>query len=438
MSNTTVWTIDPTIYEYARTQAKARAAAQWSRWMTDPNSVNLWTAYNSAQNQTWIDPWFEKELGGNFNGPSTGSGDPAYELTQNAYMIYAWMLYHGYCREAIISLLTVNQHETNMTAGSWEDFVSPYAASNDPSSLIGYDAERTGQSPYNYTWYLHGTIVPSWTDTFYDESNHQTYSLTAPAGSWDAVKKHYIDTYMGDDNFEHPYIPLRFNRTIVNPNQLYAYDYIGYGIVQWTAWSDTLVRHAEMCYPGYGGKHWQWNYTFQLMILEWERAQAMATPSEDQQGTYYGEWINTAATNASFIHNGVQYNYPTECTWDQWASGDPVTWVQTKCADIGVTDQQLIEYYTRQLMIDVFARCYLHASAYHTSWSDMTTQSAYFAGAVDYWNNNGGGDIHDVPRARDLPATELDQFHISNSELISCILTNNKREVRRRAVTIYI
>lgn len=445
MSNTEDWTISAAHYEYAKQEAKKRAKKQWDKWMNDPKSINLWITYNRVQNTAWDNPWIEKELGGLYNGPSVPASPLAYEVTQNAYMEYCFWKWKGHARYSAIAMLTIDWNETRMAHGSWEYsnsryMIAPYNASNNPNSLIGFDANRSAEGMASYTWFVNGAIVPSWTDTFFDESNHQTYSLTAPAGSWDAVKKRYIKTYT-DDEGEHPVIEdghLVFSHDIVNPNQLYAYEVVGYGIVQWTAFG-RLVRHARSAFPGYGGDHWQYNGTLQLFVLDWERKTAMNTTPENQHlPTYQGEWVNSYATRAVFEHNGTQYHYPYSCTWDYWASDGPVTWCRNKCAELGITNAATIDEHCRQLMLDIMGACYLHSGYYRISFSNVRTQSRYFGGAIDYWDANGGFDVKDIPRPRDIPTTtELDQYHMNKATLVSAILTpTNKR--RKRSCQLHI
>ena len=145
-----------------------------------------------------------------------------------------------------------------------------------------------------------------------------------------------------------------------------------------------------------------------------------------------------SSRSANFVYNGTIYNYPYNCTWDNWASGGHLSWVEEKCSQLGITSQSQIENFKHLITIDIFCRCYLHAgSAYHDSYNRLQTQRLYFGSAIAYWNANGGGDIRHVPRPRDIPVTELDQYHMNKATLVSAILTpTNKR--RKRSCQLHI
>lgn len=446
MSVTNDWTIDTSHYELATTLAKARSQAQWERWMNDPTSVNLWITPWTTQNPNWNDPWFETERGGFYNGPGTTASPDAYEVTQNAYFIYCWLKYKGYNNYCILALLTIIWNECNMGMGSWENSLCPHSFtfSTNPSSLIGWIPTRIGESGtnYNYGWHaiINGTfrIVPEIEAArALDEVTHIQYSLPRPAGSWESYNQWELDTYTDPDTGLERVL-LVDNHPVFHesPNRLCA---IGYGMVQWTNWT-RLVKHAELAYPNYGGGHWQFNATLQLMTLEKERQIAMAsTPAQQSQPTYDGEWRNTGATNAYFTYNGTNYNYPYSCTWDNWAAGNHMTWVQSKCEELGITNQSTINVYKLLITFDIFCRCYLHAGDYyHDRFSTLSAQRTYFAGAITYWESNGFGDVRDIPRARELPTTELDQYHLSQSELVCCFLNNSKTRRKRRVCSILL
>ena len=444
MSNTTVWTVDNTIYEYAKQTMKSRVSSQWEKWLADPNSINLWQTYNSVLNTNWDDPWYESELWGIYNGPSRGGSDPAYEMTQNMYSIYNWLKYKGYNRYAMIAFIMCGIWETTLTGGIWEDRISPYPAyASNHNGLIGFNAASLAQSSNNYTWYNPSGIIPAWTASFTDESTGVDYELTADAGSWDAVRKFYIATYEDEFGHRHPIIPLRFDRDSDNPSAYYHYDYVGYGLVQWTPWN-VLVRHAGLWYPNYGNKHWQLNLTAQLMVLEWERIDAMDKSPNDQWAgeghPYYGEWVDSNATRAFFNYQGGKYHYNGSCTWDNWANDGFVSWVQTRCSQLGITSEGTIERCTREIAITIFEYCYLHA--HHTSDSIKTVwnKTSYIAGAIDYWDSNGGFNPLDIPRPRDLPHTELDDLHIQEyNKMIMFIQTpTTRKKVKKRVSAILL
>lgn len=442
MSSYNDWTVDTSHYELATTLARARSQAQWNRWMNDPTSVNLWITPWTTQNPNWEDAWFETERGGFYNGAGTTASPDAYEVTQNAYFIYCWLKYKGYHQYCILTLLTIIWNECNMGMGSWENSLCPYSFtfSTNPSSLIGWTPTRIGESGtnYNYGWHLNGAIIPASTAYALDEVTHVQYSLTRPQGSWEAYNQWEIDTYTDPDTGLERVRLVNGNPVFhESPNRLCA---IGYGIVQWTNWT-RLVQHAEMAFPNYGGSNWQFNATLQLMTMEWERATAMATdPSQQYGGSYHGEWVNNNATSAYLTINGVNYRYPSACSWDDWASGVHLAWVEETCATLGITDANTIIAYKQLMTFDIICRCYLHAGdAYHNNFNNLRDQRIYFAGAMTYWQANGYGDVRDIPRARELPVTELDQYHLSQSELVCCFLNNPMmRRRRRRVITVQL
>ena len=437
MSNTEVWTIDNAIYEYAKQNAKARSQKQWSNWMTDPNSVNLWITQFTEQNPNWYDPWFENELDGFYNGAATASSPEAYEVTQNAYFIYCWLQAKGYGDYAIQAFLTVVWNECRMGMGCWEGKLCPWSfnSSTSPQSLIGFIPYRTGESGSNYDndWYQNQQLIQGSYASALDEVTHITYTKYRPSGSWAAYHHWELQTYTDPDTgLERVTLVDGEPVFYITPGTQYAA--IGYGMVQWTNWT-RLVIHANMCVPTYGINNWQFNSTLQLMVLEWERQTAMSTPASQQYGgDYHGEWVNNNAPQANFVYNGVIYYYPASCSWDDWADGTCLLWVESKCAELGITDEGTIDYYKRLITIDIICRCYLHAgSAYHDNFSRLQDQNLYFGGAISYWNDHGGGDIADVPRPRDIPDTELDKYHLSQRSFM--MLAENRRR-RKRVVTI--
>ena len=78
------YTPNQAAYVYARWEAINRARKQWS----NPIYWNLWKRWRIEENPDWFDPWYEYETRGINNGPSTGDGDPAYEMTQILYYCY--------------------------------------------------------------------------------------------------------------------------------------------------------------------------------------------------------------------------------------------------------------------------------------------------------------------------------------------------------------
>ena len=408
-----MYTVSNATFQQAMEDAIDRFSRHWAEM-----NWNLWTSYNDQVNVTWWDPWYENDTTGIYNGPSTGADDPAYEMTQNAFGVWNWYKYKGYSEYAITALLTAHTQESTVTGGLWESGLHPYAGmapssylSGSYGALEGYNAEATGASPSNYTWYLRGGgIVPAWTATAVDEYDQQTYTLTAAAGSWDAVNQYPLQMEaetIGGQVYIRVVQPPQFNR--LAPDPVVPSTGRGYGLVQWTP-SVELVKTAELAFPGFGGKHWQLNLTLQLMVLEYERAQAMS--GDPQTGPdYRGQWVDSNATQASLTVEigGVQHtiNYPVSCTWDFWAGDGPAAFYDTRIRSLGgtPTDWDLVRG-----MMDLFRVCYLHTSAGDFGFEE---KSAFWLAAIRYWSTNDGYDPAYIPRARDLPSCELDKFHIT-------------------------
>lgn len=426
MSNTTVYPLDPTvanpIYMQARIDARERALKQWN----DEN-FNMWLTYNSELNPNWRDPWYEHEIGGIYNGPSRGPGDPAYEMTQNLYMLYCWFKYKGYGDYALTALTTGAIQSSTMTGGLWQSMVHPYA------SLVGFNAAANypnngGRSP----WYI-GSQIATWTATFTDEYSGETVSLTASPGSWMAVRKWPIKwelVSMPGGIYKRIYYPVQFDTTGQSgPAAGYGQDTVGYGLLQWTNYSD-LVVEAGLATPE-GSKHWQLNMTLQLMVLEYERNEAMTHPTQSG-GDYHGQWVNGQAHNAYITINGTDYHYPyATCTWNDWRDDKPVQLFETYMMNIHGIELNLWDKI--HIMMDIFRCCYLQ-----TAYADFgfETKSRYVWNAIQYWKNHGGWDVMHIPRARDIPECELDQYHISAKTLIT-LLERRKKHGERTILLRY-
>lgn len=427
MSNTTVFPTDPAvanpIYEQARADAKARAAEQWST-----ENFDMWTTYNTDLNPDWIDPWFEHELGGIYNGPSTGPDDPAYEMTQNLYMIYCWLKYKGWHNYAITAFTAGTIQSSTMTGGLWQSMVHPY------ESLVGFNANAITGNTRRYPWYI-GSSIAYWEQTVRDEYLEQDVTLTA-TGTWDAVRKYDI-AMTAESIGGHIYIRPDYNGGVHWNTQSaghgYPNDTVGYGLVQWTNYTiippKATLAGLQQCDGWYeGGRHWQLNLTFQLMIMEWERQQAMS--GQPQTGSdYMGEWVDANATSAYIQKeiNGqiVNIRYPQTCTWDFWKNDSPLQIFAQYAAQqyqISLTDWDL-----RHIMMDIFRVCYIHSGYVDF---DFETKTQYILNAIRYWENNGSWDVKDIPRPRDLPECELDKYHIS-TEMLLLILGRRKKHSER-------
>ena len=420
MSNTTDFTVNVVAYEYARQEAKTRAREQW-----ETENFNMWTTYNQTLNPDWKDPWFESETAGIYNGPSTGPGDPAWEMTQNLYMAYCWLMYKGYNKYSAMSLMLSAIQESTITGGVWEAGNHPY------SSLIGYDATSVNENGYNYTWY-HGGTKPAydngqlvtWTAYFTDYSGH-VWDKPATPGSWDAVKQWPIKTekvMIPDVGMRE--MPIGYDSGIlVFDTSVWRPDGRGYGFCQWTPWTKLPVlcayaaSHGDVNFTD-ANKHWQVNASLQLAIWEYERYLSMTTPQAG--GSYLGQWIDSNAAIQgdygayfSWPYPGTVYTrhyYGQSISWDDFAAGTYLTWFENYLQTMTdpPTDPEDIDWCRRQLALAIYRACFLQAP-----YADFNFQvkSKYIISAFNYWGD--GWNIRDVPRPRDVPFSELDQFHES-------------------------
>jgi len=414
------WT-DEQIYQYAMDHAIARAKEHWLNWAIDPTSANMWKTYNTVLNPNWKDPWFEHELYGNTNIAPSGNTE-GFQETQNMYMIYCYLKNKGWGKYALTALLASNRVESHVSGGVWQSGMHPYG------TIIGYDSTYiTGMS--NYTnWHSYNSVC-TWTAETTDERTGVDYQLPADPGSWNAVKKYYIKTDV--DNFGHvyPLIPLRFDTNSVNPQAYFRDSNVGYGLVQWTPFG-VLISHAGLTVPTYGRQHWQLNLTLQLMVLEFERQCAMdASPNDQWAGDghpYYGEWQDASAASGFFTYQGNSIYYGSPMTWDDWCNDAFVQWAYDKCDELGITDPEARDWAARQTGMSIFGRAYLHNPYVDHSFQSSTL---WIKSAIEYWDAHGGGDIRDVPRPRDIPYSELDQYHISQGEIMASI--SGKRRVKK-------
>lgn len=397
------------IYTYAAATAIERVNEHWARW-----DFNMWETYNTTLSNTWIDPWFEHELHGIDN-----SG-PEYEQTQNIFYIVNWLKYKGYSDYAITALITSAIQSSTVTGGLWEDGVHPYAA------LEGFNANnRAGNNSRD--WYTRAGIAPAWTTTAYDEYMHATVSATANAGSWAALRHSPIrmhDDVIQGVTYRRPVYPIEFDTSQVGTGALYEHDSVGYGLVQWSNFP-VLISKADHTAQD-GGRHWQLNLTLQLMVMEYERVQAMTAPSQIVP-EYEGEWVNANAPSAFITINGIDYHYPyATCTWNDWRDDLPVEQFYNYMRDVrGI---EISEWDKRHIMMDIYRVCYIH-SGYHDF--DFEQKSLYVWNAIHYWENTIGFDPKWIPRARDIPECELDYFHINPDTFITIAGRRRHNNARR-------
>lgn len=477
MSNTDVWTVDPTVYAYARTQAQERARYQWA----DQSRWNMWDEFRVTFNNNWFDPWFESETHGYFNGPSTGEGDPAYEITINAYFVYCWMKFKGYTDYSIMAILTSASHESDITGGVWEGSPShhPY------QTLIEFDPTSTNSNGSSYTWYVGGTGMNYENASAYSAGSARatftnykmTYVKDRPAGSWARIKQYPIRTYRTIDPYDDGHgmveVPYGYQYYYDEGDQgvlqwdtsiSVGGDGRGYGFVQFTPWTNIPATFAYMYGLGKTevseyNKHWQVSGTAQLILWELQRWSAMNESHSNDPDTgyhYWGEWIDTAAKSHSVMGayflwppdgqvppgsdlpldiESNRHYYPYDITWDGFAAGEYLQWFETYIQTLEHPPQteEDIDWCRRQLAMAIWRSCYIHVTFEDFGFRQI---SKYFLGAIKYWNNNTlpnlnvGWDLHDIPRPRDVPYFELDSFHMTAQNFVLLCQRRRPHNVR--------
>lgn len=415
MSNPS-YIVDNDVYEYARQTAKSRASNQWLS-----GNFNLWDTYNTTLNTSWVDPWYEHETVGVTNE------SPTWQQTVNLYFCYCWFKFHGYSDYALTGILATFIHESTITGGEWEGGYHPYPGATEYSSLIGYNASSTSPAAANdvsynaLTWYTAGgSMVPQWTSApVTDEVDGQDYVKIAPAGSWYAVRRYEILFHYDD-----------FGRVVVDNKPNCSWDTTrqgqggykgkggGYGLAQWTPWTKlpTLAAH----FGTDASNHWQLNPTLQLMIIEYQRELS----ANGQAGA---EWTDGGARSAVLIVGANRISYGSDMTWEYFISDQWLLWVEAQFAYYGITDTTQIEWGKRQFAIALWGACYEHGGEYDYSHIGFEQISLYVYSAIRYWETNGGYDIHDVPRARDIEYCDLDQYHISTPVMVQIIGKRRKK-----------
>ena len=477
------WTFSQARVEAATATAKQRVREHWARkqWF-------MWSNQSARQlNPNWVDPVIENEYLALENNPNT---NPADMMTINAYMIFCWYRYKGYCLHAIAALLSAHVQESRMQGGYWEGRVHPFtgpagsmADNGGPgySGLTNFDATA---SPGGCTWYnADGTPVPvrqysyNWSDdggnTFY------TKAFTYPAGTLEAAqgkKPNPASDYIvvGGQRILYYYWPGGVERyTYTQRNR-------GYGLVQWTDWprlrdqtgylTGTSLRpfHSSPsdALPGYdpqtatyyifnyndwdrvheregkdgyiakglGQYNWQLSLILHLMVLEFERQNAMARspiyypdlPNGRQFGYYYvGEWSDTAANDATYDPSpgSGAYTLRMNCTWDQFRDGDFLTMGRQIFIDQLTTDYRKIVF-----AMDVFRLCYLHTDYGNFGFDEIIP---YWWQCVNYWDTVW--KIDDIPRPREFPwlGFELDYYHQQKEDTMLLLAGRRKPHARR-------
>lgn len=410
------YTPDPARFLYAAMQARDRSLAHW-----DLGNWNMWLAYNTVLNQSWVDPWFEYEA------KTTSNESPNWEMTQNLYYLYCWFKWKGYSDYAIVGAVGNMCHESTLSGGAWEGSTEDNTGQHPYSTLIGYDATSVNHNApyYNYNWAIGGnpldyaSPLATWTKTWttpagvdYGSLTGHTWRKTADAGSWDAVKKYDIKTKRQMlDGVGPRILPVGYATDELQwdyDKPLVQGDGRGYGLVQWTAW--TKLPALAVTFGNDAPRHWQLNATLQLMIIEHQRELSA-------QGQTGGEWNAVDAVNAGFMVNasGYYHSFGQSCTWENFANDSFIPWVEAECAADNITNPDDIDWAKRMTALTIWQNCYEHGGHNPTDYFNMgfPAISKYVLSAVQFWDGPLGleWDVRYIPRARDIANCPLDQYH---------------------------
>lgn len=470
MSNTTVYPLnDPTIFEQARADARARAAYSWAL----PNTWNMWTEYRTTFNPDWFDPWFEDEVHGNYNGPSTGDSDPAYELTQNLYFAYCFLKWKGYNNYAIMAMMTAAIQESTISGGVWEN-PKPY------DTLVNFDPTSLSSGISAHTWYKKEGSKPDFSSGKYsssptqasftginpDTGNPYTWTKSYVAGSYEMVNKYSIETYYYMPghievpvgwNSGGPYLDYRKPNYGGTAGAVYMR---GYGIFQWSPWTklpDVAKIIDQQGDPNFANadRHYQMSATMQLMILEIQRAMAM---TDNQSGSdYKGQWIDSNAIYNGNPDNprGAYFNWSSaygsggitgtyhDITWDSFARGDFISEYNDLINAMENQPPTLADrqWYLRQYAIRIWEACFEQTGYQRYSVEAWREKSQYVMAAINYWETHyinpqyGGYDPADIPRPRDMEYSDLDWYHVTSTTIP--FLTNRRRRCRHVSTILF-
>ncbi len=430
--------LDPTIWETAKQAALVRVRKHWDDWLKDKTSVNLWSNFNQTQRRGWVDPWHEHELSGVTNEEST-----QYQMMQNAFMVYNWLSWKGYNIYSQCAILASATHESTITGGAWEHHFHPYAGDN-LASLIGYDPSRivswtgyTDGAPNYLIYNQSGSIVPGYTISRPNPLTSMDVRATAIAGSYEAVMAYtdlvYSDWRDPNTGVWYRIPEPRFDRSTATRH------YGGYGLWQFTPWTKLPalciygVQHGKT-YLDQGANHWQLNLTLELILMEYMREIAM-TPGSQSSSPYYGQWYdgNSAGTSASSAWFQWPFNpdnewnrhyYNQSCTWDEFASGAYLPWIENYFLTMSnpPVEEEDKEWCKRQLAMAIWRSNFIQAPYADFGFEQI---SLYHFKAIEYWNANGGWNVLNIPRVRDMPNCELDQYHLQDA-LLPFIMTKRR------------
>lgn len=445
MSDTERYDLTDADYSQARADARDRAAYQWE----SPTRWHFWKTYHSEINPDFFDPWFESEISGPTNIPSTGEGDTAYKMTVNLYYCYCWFKYKGYNKYSFCAMMASAVHESHISGGLWEGYLKktpngssftnkhPYSdiTQFEPTSLSTEVLWSTGGTYPTFA----GDLV-TWTATYTDFRGF-TWGLTASSGTWACVKQYPLKlaTYrivdhgnqimpvgsveqVSTEPLEYAILPpgrahLEFNTDA----PFYTGDGRGYGMCQWTPWTK-FPRTLEAGYSDYhigqykdAAKHWQMSGTMHLMMWELERYINGFDYGGLIPGAYLGQWINSNPNAGDQDHknpSAAYFMYPydgnhldqswkwfmwtSNITWDQYARGDYLAatdnlieyadqFAQQKGWTSGPMTSADAEWCRRQMALGIYRSAFLQAYYADFGFQEITD---YIMRAWNYWDQH--------------------------------------------------
>jgi len=433
-------------FEIARQRAKARVAEHWfsMNW-------NMWNTYNSQLNPTWKDPWFEYEL----SSVPFPDGDTDYQMAQNLYCLYCWFNYKGYGRYAAVAELSSAIQESHMSGGSWEGGTSPFLNLHpypNSTGLIGFPANYTGWGIsgrtgwYSGVWYNRSGEALSWQASATDGNTGETVTLstaeTHENGMAPAIRHYPI--LMKVDEETGAYVPardeqgnLQWNRSVIGPGGFRSAGG-GYGFCQFTPWHK-IIKYCNMVHPD-GGKHWQLSLTMQLMAMEKMREETRDPTATLKQWNKDGYNSNDPAgftdpiTHEYVVYPPVGGGVTLNCTWDDWADQTWLPGLNAVLEERGITGENA-EWCRVQEAMSIYRVCFLGATYGNFNFYE---RSRWIRTAFDYWDNNGGWRVEDIPRPRDIDICELDQYHITFLQVSGLNMYNRRRQGREHISTIFV
>lgn len=507
------WVFTREKVEAATQVAKQRVAEHWARkeWYL----WKRFDSAGREVNPNWVDPVFENEWTYLENNPNTNPANIMTINAYIAYCWYKYKGYSDITIAALLYSHTVESkisggrweslrsalamHPYGGNAGNWLNVGDDGVGHASYDALIGF-APTASIKTIGNNWYLGPSKAPPYTfkhDQWSDDDgvtiSDNVTILTCAAGSYDSVRGPSInEAAIQHSAVQQPDGTFReyYHWRSGVPKLTYTKGTFGYGLVQWTEWfrlrekcgwlSGSFKSTRESGYtPGYDPKtityytcgpewwtttgnsrsqgfahyHWQLNLILHLMVLEFERANAMRAspvvhPNYPQpngyqyterdrpgsEGVYYGEWTDASASSARWNPYGINPSpglYRSPCTWDSWASGDFLNNPNM--------DQDLINelnndpdppYRQVRLAMDIFRHCYLHTGIGKTlPYPDAVS---YWINCCNYWKDVWS--INDIPRPREFPwlGFELDYYHQKRESAL--LIAGRRKQHARRAL----